>query len=262
MRFVYMDESGTGKRDPHTVVAGCIVHADEQVVALEHRLEALVEKHIPEEDRDGFVLHASDILGGNGYFKGRGWPYDRRAAILADLADMPRELEVPVIYGSAEKATIPFDDTMTEHQKALGAHLKAFINCLLDAEVYMRLVWPTEIAQVVAEDHQAARPILRDTYQSLRHKSAPEHHRVPNNPYIPLRSVRGAMHFVQKDESRPMQLADACAYIIRGFLTGNQRCTPFYISLREWMMHTPAKDRFGMAPIPMWPYGPLYRMGA
>lgn len=260
MRFVYLDESGTGKRDPHTVVAGCIVHADEQVVTLEDRLEALVERHIPKEDQDGFVLHASDILGENGYFKGRGWPYERRAAILTDLAAMPRELEIPVVYGSAEKATIPFDETMTPHQRVLGAHLKAFINCLLDTEVYMRLVWPSEIAQVVAEDHQAARPILREAYQSLRGNRA-EIHKAANNPYIPLESVRGAVHFVQKDESRPMQLADACAYIIRGFLTGNPRCTPFYISLREWMMHTPAKDTFGMAPIPMWPYGPLYRMG-
>jgi hypothetical protein len=61
MRLTYLDESGTARHEPYFVVAAIIIEADKQLVAVEQRLDAIAEKHIPEVDRPGFVFHATDI---------------------------------------------------------------------------------------------------------------------------------------------------------------------------------------------------------
>lgn len=120
----------------------------------------------------------------------------------------------------------------------------------------MRMVWPQEIAQIVAENNEESKKAIKETYSNLRRRDAQRHFNT-NDQTMPLRNIRGAVHFVEKDESRPMQLADACAYVIRGFLSGNPRCLPFYLSLRELMLLTPNKDQFGQPPVTAWPFGPL-----
>ncbi len=54
MRVVYLDESGISRREPVLVVAAIIAHGDTQVIPVEDHLERLVQKHIPEENREGF----------------------------------------------------------------------------------------------------------------------------------------------------------------------------------------------------------------
>ena len=46
MRFVFLDEGGISSHEPVAVVAGVIVHADEQLVPLERELERVKRKHI------------------------------------------------------------------------------------------------------------------------------------------------------------------------------------------------------------------------
>ena len=59
VRFVFLDEAGISKHEPYAVVAGVMVHGDTQVIPLEEHLNALIQKHIPEENRDGFVFQRS-----------------------------------------------------------------------------------------------------------------------------------------------------------------------------------------------------------
>ena len=61
VRLAFMDEAGTSRREPFVVVAAVMIHADTQLIPVEECLEELVEKHIPEGDRDGFVFHATNI---------------------------------------------------------------------------------------------------------------------------------------------------------------------------------------------------------
>ena len=59
MRFVFLDEGGISQHEPFVVVAGVIVHGDEQLIPLEKKLDRLIRKHIPEEQQPGFVFHAT-----------------------------------------------------------------------------------------------------------------------------------------------------------------------------------------------------------
>lgn len=65
-RFVYLDESGISnpEQEPWLVVGGVIVHGDHQLDSLYDALEGILEK-VPEEQRQGLVLHTADIYGGN-----------------------------------------------------------------------------------------------------------------------------------------------------------------------------------------------------
>ena len=92
MRFAFLDEGGISKKEPYIVVGGIVVEADRQLLALERELENLVRKHIPEDKRQGFVFHATDIWSGVKFFRDRqAWPLEKRISILRDLADLPRE---------------------------------------------------------------------------------------------------------------------------------------------------------------------------
>ncbi len=50
VRFAFIDEAGTSKYDPYAVVAGVVVHGDDELIPLEEHLEGLARKHIPPED--------------------------------------------------------------------------------------------------------------------------------------------------------------------------------------------------------------------
>ena len=56
MRLTYLDEAGTAQHEPYFVVAAIIIEADKQLVAVERHLDEITVKHIPAEDRPGFVF--------------------------------------------------------------------------------------------------------------------------------------------------------------------------------------------------------------
>ena len=62
MRVVYMDESGTSRKEPLALVAGVVVDGDHQMIAVEEHLERLVRKHIPETDRENFFFPRHEHL--------------------------------------------------------------------------------------------------------------------------------------------------------------------------------------------------------
>lgn len=66
VRFVYLDESGTGDpgREPWVVVSAVMVHADYQLRLVEKYLSDMADDYIRPEHRLGFVFHAADMLGG------------------------------------------------------------------------------------------------------------------------------------------------------------------------------------------------------
>lgn len=110
MRLIYLDESGTTERATFLSVAGVILHGDVEWPLVNQRLVALVEKYIPEPDREGFVFHATDIFHGSRYFDRRKpelatpaqrWP------ILLDMARIIEDLSRPLRarFGASDART-------------------------------------------------------------------------------------------------------------------------------------------------------------
>jgi len=258
MRFVFLDEGGISAHEPMVVVSGVIVDGDTQVEPLEARLSELIEKHIPKPDRAGFVFHAKDIWAGGKYFKNRDvWPWERRASILDDLAAIPKALEIPIVFGRLSKDVMlrehPGAATMSARDRSVNAHAIAFLSCTLNVEEHMRLVWRNEIAQLVAEDNSDARAAIKGSFDLLRNPSD----NLRKSDLVPLKRIRGPVLFAEKAESRPLQLADTCAFFVRRRLVKNdEKSRRFYSKLMPWMLQLPNGDEYPELKT-MYPFGPL-----
>src|SRR4051812_31900431 len=90
-------------QEPFVTVAGVMLDADRQLLALRAHLDRLVEKHIPQEWREGFVFHAHEFMNGNGKVfddkKNPYWTEERRFAIADDLASIPKAFDLRVAFG-------------------------------------------------------------------------------------------------------------------------------------------------------------------
>lgn len=262
VRFVYLDEGGISKREPWLVVAGAFVHGDDQLIPLEDHIEKLVAKHIPEKDWDGFAFHATDIFSGSKYFKDRElWPIEKRISILEDLVRIPCQLEIPIIFQCIERTVFEKRTAaanLTPHKSLVNSHAICFSLCLLEIEEKMRAVWPDEVAQLIAEDNQHVHDAIDGVHELFRHPKRIKPARKDLIELLPLQRIRNPVLHANKTQSRPLQLADACAFFIRGYLSGHPKAEQFYAPLRDWMFVLPKRDEaYAKWPAVAWPYGPL-----
>jgi hypothetical protein len=184
------------------------------------------------------VFHAKEIWSGTGKIFGdrKRWTLDRRLLILRDLARVPRKLDVPIVHEAFESQKIieESDKQPTAHEASVAAHAVAFASCTLRIEQYMRELFPNEVAQIVAEDNAQVRRMLKDVHAAFRYpERAPGIHQ---NDILPLRKIRGSVHFANKDESAPLQLADLCAFIIRGRLSKHPHNWRLYNRIKSMML--------------------------
>jgi Protein of unknown function (DUF3800) len=244
VRFVFLDEGGISRDEPFAVVAGVFVNGDAQLIPLENELERIKQKHIPKEYQQGFIFHAMDIWSGSGrIFKDREkWPLPRRLAILHDLARIPCRFAIPIVYHAFERRKfIPTAKEIeragrlpTDYERHVAIHATAFCTTILRTEEIMRVKWSSEVAQLVAEDNDQARSLVRGTQEIFLDPSradGPLHENA--KVLLPLRSIRGPVHFANKSESKPLQLADVCAFIIRGHEAKHPHNPPLYRRIRR-----------------------------
>ena len=244
MRIVYLDESGTSRGARATVVAGGMIDADNQLIAVEEHMERLVERYIPEDDRGDFFFHATNIWSATKYFKDRDlWPLERRLEILHDLVEIPQKLDIPVVFGHCprdERITVPSDFTMDEKHRDVVVHSIAFFECAKVVEKLMREFWPDEVALLIAEDRPEVRDTVRYVHSWMRSGKALGHRDA--GEYLPLSHIRDTVHWAGKRQSRHLQLADICAFVIRGHLDEHPRNPPLYSKLRPMMAVYPKTD--------------------
>ena len=151
VRVVYLDESGTSRKEPLALVAGVVVDGDHQMIAVEEHLERLVRKHIPEADHENFFFHATNIWSGTKYYRDRNtWPLDRRLEVLRDLVEIPQRFDLPIVFGDCprnELITVPEGVTLDERGRDVVVHSVAFFQCVCLVEKIMKEVWPDEVVQ-------------------------------------------------------------------------------------------------------------------
>lgn len=93
VRFVYLDEAGTSAKEPVTVVAGIIVHADTQWRPAEADVNRIVKDMVPERYKENFVFHATEIWGSRKFRDG--WDRNDRTAFLKEMMSVPHRPEHP-----------------------------------------------------------------------------------------------------------------------------------------------------------------------
>jgi uncharacterized protein DUF3800 len=223
VRLTYLDEAGSDYGAPFLAVAGVMVHGDFEWPEIDKRIVALIEKYIPESDRVGFFFDATDIFHGSGYFDRRKPEWDnrdKRWPILLELAQINDGLSLPVVAGTYRKDTFGGEllkDESTAFQHKI-IHDTAALDCMLWADRWLGRFAPSELSTIIHEDGTPAKPLIKLTLRIMR--SAELMQQWGSDPAmaaefgLPLRRIIDTVHFAEKADARPLQLADLCAFIL------------------------------------------------
>lgn len=243
MRFVFVDDAGSTMRDPQIVVSAIIVQAEAQLIRLEARMTRLVQKHIPAEERSSFSFQARDIVSGSGHFDDREkWPVERRMAVLDELAAIPAEMEMPILFGLADRRRHQWMDVAENTEMdvmSITLHTMAFINCALVVERKMRSAYGHESAQLITHDTNAARLLITHV-QDWFHNPIAIERLGPGRALLPLTRIQSDIQFAEKAASLSLQLAGFCAFVIREKLVGNEKTDGLYRKLAPFIITDPA----------------------
>lgn len=228
VRLVYLDEAGADWKAPVFCVSGVLVHGDREWPEVDRRIIEVINRYIPPQDRDGFVFHATDIFHGSRYFDRRKPEWESRTlrlSILADLAAIIDHLHLPVVLGTYEKETFG-SGALLEPSPSLKAnllHSAAVSDCLIRADQWLARWAPDELATVIHEDGPAAKPLIKKVVRMLRNtteldRAGPEG--MKESLGLPLKRIIDTVHFAEKADARPLQLADLCAFVAGRALKG------------------------------------------
>jgi hypothetical protein len=233
VRLVYLDEGGADFNAPVLTVAGVLVHGDFQYPDIDKRILALIDEFIPEQDRLGFVFHATDVFHGSRYFDRRKPQWDKlekRIPIIDGLAKVIDDLNLPIVAGNYQRAKYgtehPIWDTPPDEKlKGKFLHSSAVMDALMRADRWLDKYSPTELATVVHEDGTPAKKMIKNIVRAMRSRDLmqskgfedPEFYERHN---LPLKRIIDTVHFAEKSDARPLQLADLCAFILARGLKG------------------------------------------
>lgn len=260
MRLFYIDEAGTGKilDEPILVLAAVALNPDQDWRELQRHIKAIRRKHLPSEDRENFIFHAKDIFHGTGYFRDkdrRQWPREKRLSILADLIDIPRRFGLPVLPVTVDRIATgkmlqarhqarargldkAFNEGRRKHFSrdfgaplaplsdrviAIRTHIAAWARCAGQIDEWMKRHASNEVAMLVAENPgKVQRYLLKALHAGYADDETYESWAFTTHQIV------DTVTFAEKHESILLQIADACAFVIRRHLQGKENTKEFF----------------------------------
>jgi hypothetical protein len=91
------------------------------------------------------------------------------------------------------------------------------MDCLIWADAWLEEYAADELATVVHEDGVSGKPMIRELLRIIRSEQLMERAGFPDDLKqrfkLPLRRIIDTVHFAEKADARPLQLADLCAFI-------------------------------------------------
>jgi hypothetical protein len=247
MRIAYIDDSGSTSGD-HIVYGGVIIDADAHWLNLEKRINGLIEQYIPEEARDGFFIHAVELFHERQKSKRKPIDWEIRKALLEEVCKLPKEFNIPIIYGDVEVAELKENypglsgRELTKMKLGICAHV-----CSLAVEWFIKTSPnPSEVAMLVYEHNDASIDITRGMHKWMRTNEAVEAaKRIENvgkwQEIAPFRRVIDAPLFAKKEEATALQLADVCAYMINRRFMGRRDCERYFRHMEDQFIMIPKK---------------------
>ena len=230
VRLVYVDESGISANESIMVVAAVMIHADSQWVPVEQHIGQLIEKYVAKEDRRGFVFHATELYFGSGKIFGnrQKYPLEKSREMLKEILSIPARFQLPIVFGFTRKEPEKSDQSRNNRREERAyQHGRAFTLCAVGVEKYMRnYAKPSEIATITAEDNTETKKTVKWMLDVFRSPNAEVRSflewqsmmmKFPLD-FLPLRKIIHTVHFAAKSDAFLLQLADACAFILRYYI--------------------------------------------
>lgn len=234
LRLVYADEAGISKHEPYVVVASVILHADNQLVAIERHIQKLIKKHIPNEYQDGFVFHASEIFNGGKIIKRNdpSWPDEKRFAIADDLAKIPSQFNLSIGMGFVDKKSFSEKykalDNKYEENDEKKTHVAAFLTSVSFVEQWMRKNTQNEVCLMIVEDNHEVRSLIKNSQNEYQDQKLTAQLSEENRKLFPFKRVKHDPLFEQKKQGSPLQIADFCAYVFKRKLMNDEKYDRFF----------------------------------
>jgi Protein of unknown function (DUF3800) len=246
VRLVYLDETGISVNEPVVVVAGVVIDADKHYMIVAQYIRDLIAEYVPEDCRygywgDGFTFHAKDLFHGSGkVFDKQKYPLERSHEVFKKLLGIPVLFQLPVVCGHLLKRSVAGMSKQDLRHEPSKNQAFAFSLCALAAERYMKGVSdPLEIATLVAEDNNETRRMVKEMHLLLR--GARQHSDGGDallsilleiaSDCLPIRRIVDTVSFAEKIDSFLLQIADACALVIRYYFEGRSNAGEFIDAL-------------------------------
>lgn len=234
MRYVFIDEAGTSQNEPVSVVAGVIIHADKDCLRADEAVNEVLDL-IPEQMRNKCaVFHAKKIWGDPKLRDN--WSLDKRKSLLCSMMSIPRDLELSLAVGACKRTTQLPQDILKSRKISLAQahHGIAFQECVARADSFInKYARRNEVATVISEDvpqskrllKHLAKWLLKTGYAVPREDVRLIH--ADGGPLLDvdefrtrkISRIRMPIHFVEKQDEALLQIADACAFAFRRFLS-------------------------------------------
>jgi hypothetical protein len=237
VRFVYLDETGTGdpQVEPWLIFAGVMVH-EHVWKAVERRLIDLADKFAQAEDRFGFVFHANELFtGGKKGFRER-YPLAIRHDALAAICSIPQQFDLPIfMYGLHRPTFATRNPTLKANELLSQGLMHVSLACATGIEKYMRDAAPDgELVTLVYEHNSDKNEGIREYHQMFRSDFVEEALKQlkPRRLMRFERIIETAM-FSKKTESSLLQIADACAYCFGRRIRGVGLADRFYRPIKQ-----------------------------
>jgi hypothetical protein len=228
-RSIYLDESGISVNESVTVVAGVIVNDDLQWENVERQIEELISEYVLPENQNGFVFHAKDLFFGSGKVFGdrNKYPPERSREALKRLLGITVKAGLPIVCGHLKKWPVTRLSKQGRRDQAAKSQMMAFSLCAVAAEKYMReTAGLSEIGTLVAENNNDTRRAIKFMHNLLRGRD-PIASWSSQGMFsllsemapgcLPMRRIKDTVYFAEKDDAILLQIADACAFILRYF---------------------------------------------
>jgi Protein of unknown function (DUF3800) len=205
-----------------------MIHGDKQWREVERAIDNLIATYIPEDDRLDFVFHATDIYHGSRYFDRAKWDRPTREDILKGLAKIIADYHLPIVVGGYKKDRFAAGQNLFEEHETNLKHsvmqLTSAMDCALWADRWLARYAPQENAMIVAEDADRVKPMIKRAIRTLRSENALEREGISECDRLelgmPLKRIVDTVHFAAKADSKPLQLADLCAFSINRVMKG------------------------------------------
>lgn len=236
MRMAYLDEAGISnpRHEPFIVVAGIIVDADNQWKKVENNLNSIIEEFIPKDEQEACIFHATELFSGGRQFSREKWPKEKRWEILSEILSIPEKLNLPIIYGNIERSKFSPIDSIGISNTVEQAHAFACFNCVRSLQQWMKEFTPeNEVALLIAENNHLARRFIQDVIAIIREPKT-----IQRNPGLySIDCIIETVHFTEKTHSSLLQIADACAFIIKRELMKAPDSERFFKLIKKQLIH-------------------------
>jgi hypothetical protein len=230
---LFMDEAGTTgePHEPINIVVGVVVPKEKQLVVFD-LINGVIAEIVPPHFRENFVFHATELMHSEELREG--WPLlgaKGRLSLLKSMMYLPCAMQLPVIW-TAGKNQAPVDaEVLRSVPQAEFIHIMTFMHCIGTYDQYLGEDGKT--GRVIAENVPAAQGRLKYAFEAMRAKPFTNRVYCADTRFgadidekslldleFNVSCIQGEPSFVDKRASPFLQIADACAFGIRSYLSG------------------------------------------